>query len=129
MPHYNGAVGDVLFYDLFGPETAPPLILLAGGAGAHPRYLGDLAGLSEQYQLVRPHLRGVGRSSDADLVDVPSDVPDAGRQPNGGAVFRRRDVGIPRGTGHQQRRDVPCVATGRCAARLREVGRNGSVVR
>lgn len=72
MPTYNGADGALLHYDVLGPASASPLILLAGGAGAHPGYLGNLAGLSEQHQLVLAHLRGVGRSKDVDLETMGS---------------------------------------------------------
>ncbi len=67
MPAYRGAGGAVLHHDVLGPDTAPPLVVLAGGAAAHPSYLGDLAGLGERYRLVVPHLRRVGRSADAPL--------------------------------------------------------------
>jgi pimeloyl-ACP methyl ester carboxylesterase len=72
MATYHAQDGAVLHYDVLGPASAAPLILLAGGAGAHPGYLGDLAGLSEQHRLVLPHLRGVGRSSGADLTTMGS---------------------------------------------------------
>lgn len=67
MPTYGGADGAMLHYDVLGPASTSPLIVLAGGAGAHPGYLGDLAGLSQQHRLVLPHLRGVGRSKEAEL--------------------------------------------------------------
>jgi pimeloyl-ACP methyl ester carboxylesterase len=72
MPAYTGSDGAELEYDVIGPATSPPLIVLAGGAGAHPAYLGDLAGLSERHQLVLVHLRGVGRSAGADLATMGS---------------------------------------------------------
>ncbi|NEK57901.1 alpha/beta hydrolase [Geodermatophilus sabuli] len=64
---YRGPDGAVLHGDVLGPAAAPPLIVLAGGAAAHPAYLGDLAGLGARHRLVVPHLRGVGRSSAVDL--------------------------------------------------------------
>jgi pimeloyl-ACP methyl ester carboxylesterase len=67
MPTYEGDDGALLHYDVIGGPSASPLIVLAGGAARHPEYLGDLAGLSEHHQLVVPHLRGVGRSSAADI--------------------------------------------------------------
>ncbi|MBM7804944.1 pimeloyl-ACP methyl ester carboxylesterase [Geodermatophilus bullaregiensis] len=67
MPAYRGADGAALHHDVLGADAAPPLVVLAGGAAAHPSYLGDLAGLGERYRLVVPHLRGVGRSADAPL--------------------------------------------------------------
>jgi pimeloyl-ACP methyl ester carboxylesterase len=67
MPTYQGDDGAVLHYDVLGADSAPPLIVVAGGAARHPEYLGDLAGLSERHLLVIPHLRGVGRSGDAEL--------------------------------------------------------------
>jgi pimeloyl-ACP methyl ester carboxylesterase len=69
MPTYQGDDGAVLHYDVIGADSAPPLIVLAGGAARPPGYLGDLAGLSEHHLLVIPHLRGVGRSGDAELGD------------------------------------------------------------
>jgi pimeloyl-ACP methyl ester carboxylesterase len=58
MPIYVAADGADLHYDMSG--SGKTLIILAGGAGRHPNYLGDLAGLPGQ--LVVPHLRGVGES-------------------------------------------------------------------
>ncbi len=72
MPTYQGDDGALLHYDVLGAGPAAPLIVLAGGAAAHPGYLGDLAGLSGHHQLVVPHLRGVGRSSAADIVEMGS---------------------------------------------------------
>lgn len=62
MPSYPGADGARLHYDVLGDPGHPPVVVLAGGAARHPDYLGDLAGLRDQWQLVIPHLRGVGRS-------------------------------------------------------------------
>ena len=59
----NGA----LHCDVLGRADGPTLLVLAGGAAAHPSYLGDLAGLGERYRLVVPHLRGVGRSRELAL--------------------------------------------------------------
>ncbi|MGI8415443.1 MAG: alpha/beta fold hydrolase [Nakamurella sp.] len=72
MPTYQGDDGAELYYDVLGESSAPPLMVLAGGAGRHPDYLGDLAGLSEHYQLLVPHLRGVGRSATADVAVMGS---------------------------------------------------------
>jgi len=72
MPTYQGEDGALLHYDVLGRTTTSPLIVLAGGAARDPEYLGDLAGLSEHRQLVIPHLRGVGRSSAADLSGMGS---------------------------------------------------------
>jgi pimeloyl-ACP methyl ester carboxylesterase len=72
MPAYHGDDGALLHYDVLGATPTSPLIVLAGGAARHPDYLGDLAGLSEHHQLAVPHLRGVGRSSAADLGDMGS---------------------------------------------------------
>ncbi|HEX6351581.1 alpha/beta hydrolase [Actinophytocola sp.] len=58
MPIFVTEDGAALHYDLSG--EGKPLITLAGGAGRHPSYLGDLAGLPGQ--LVIPHLRGVGET-------------------------------------------------------------------
>jgi pimeloyl-ACP methyl ester carboxylesterase len=67
VPTYHGDDGALLHYDVLGGTSPSPLIVLAGGAALHPAYLGDLAGLSEDHQLIVPHLRGVGHSSAADL--------------------------------------------------------------
>lgn len=72
MPSYLGGDGALLHYDALGAGPGSPFIVLAGGAARHPDYLGDLAGLSEHHQLVVPHLRGVGRSSGADIVTMGS---------------------------------------------------------
>lgn len=60
MPSYRAADTNQLHYETFG--VGPPVVVLAGGAARHPDYLGDLAGLDRHYQLVIPHLRGVGES-------------------------------------------------------------------
>ncbi len=77
MPTYPGYDDALLHYDVLG--SGPPLIVLAGGAGRHPDYLGDLAGLSSQHQLVLPHLRGVGRSGDAPLASRWQQADDIAR--------------------------------------------------
>lgn len=69
MPTYQGDDGALLHYDELGRGSSSPLIVLAGGAGRHPEYLGDLAGLSEDHRLIVPHLRGVGLSGAAELGD------------------------------------------------------------
>ncbi len=69
MPDYRAGDGALLHYDVLGDASACPVIVLAGGAARHPTYLGDLAGLSERWQLIVPHLRGVGRSAHADLTE------------------------------------------------------------
>ena len=61
MPTYRGADATELHYDDSG-GALPPLVALAGGAGRHPSYLGDLAGLKGCRRLIVPHLRGVGAS-------------------------------------------------------------------
>lgn len=58
MPTFPTADGALLHYDVHG--AGRPVVVLAGGAAAHPSYLGDLAGLPGR--LVVPHLRGVGLS-------------------------------------------------------------------
>lgn len=62
MPTYRGADGAPLAYDRLGDGAGAPLVVIAGGAALHPRYLGDLAGLPAVRPLVLPHLRGVGDS-------------------------------------------------------------------
>jgi pimeloyl-ACP methyl ester carboxylesterase len=66
MPDYRGSDDAALSYDDTRPAGGVPVIALAGGAGLHPDYLGDLAGVDAR--LVIPHLRGVGRSP------LPDDV-------------------------------------------------------
>jgi pimeloyl-ACP methyl ester carboxylesterase len=58
VPTFRATDDALLHYDEHGEGR--PLVALAGGAGAHPSYLGDLAGLSGR--LIVPHLRGVGLS-------------------------------------------------------------------
>ncbi|SFP31965.1 Pimeloyl-ACP methyl ester carboxylesterase [Geodermatophilus dictyosporus] len=70
MPTFPARDGAVLSYDVLG--DGPPVLVLAGGAAAHPSYLGDLAGLSDRHRLVVPHLRGVGGSAGADLTRAGS---------------------------------------------------------
>jgi pimeloyl-ACP methyl ester carboxylesterase len=74
------AAGAVLHYDRHdrAPTDAAPLVVLSGGAGRHPSYLGDLAGLDECCPLVVPHLRGVG--------DSPAPV-----DPTHGSFWRQAD--------------------------------------
>ncbi len=79
MPVYRGADGAVLHADVLGRPDGPTLLVLAGGAAAHPRYLGDLAGLGERYRLVVPHLRGVGRSAEAPLASRWAQADDVDR--------------------------------------------------
>ncbi|WP_088317245.1 alpha/beta fold hydrolase [Kineosporia sp. R_H_3] len=64
MPTYLGPDGTALHHEVRGGgrPTDPPVVVLAGGAGRHPDYLGDLAGLTDVADLVVPHLRGVGES-------------------------------------------------------------------
>jgi pimeloyl-ACP methyl ester carboxylesterase len=74
MPAYTGADAAPLHYDVLGTprERARPLVMLAGGAALHPSYLGDLAGLGEDNELVAPHLRGVGNSPMPEQVTLGS---------------------------------------------------------
>jgi pimeloyl-ACP methyl ester carboxylesterase len=58
MPTYVAADGMKLHYDESGDGRI--LVVLPGGGGRHPSYLGDLAGLPGH--LVIPHLRSVGNS-------------------------------------------------------------------
>ncbi|MCP2321589.1 pimeloyl-ACP methyl ester carboxylesterase [Hamadaea flava] len=54
--------GAELHYERLGSADGEPIVVLAGGAAAHPSYLDDLAGLSGVRPLVVPQLRGVGDS-------------------------------------------------------------------
>jgi pimeloyl-ACP methyl ester carboxylesterase len=58
MPTFLASDGTTLHYDESGEGRT--LVVLAGGAGRHPSYLGDLAGLPGHLVIV--HLRGVGES-------------------------------------------------------------------
>ncbi|MEV4317637.1 alpha/beta hydrolase [Actinocrispum sp. NPDC049592] len=60
MPTFTGVDGASLHYEVVG--VGAPVVVLHGGAGLDPVYLGDLAGLSAGYQLIVVQLRGVGRS-------------------------------------------------------------------
>ncbi|HST64277.1 MAG TPA: alpha/beta hydrolase, partial [Mycobacteriales bacterium] len=86
MPSYRGHDDAPLHYDTRGSGT--PLIVLAGGAGRHPDYLGDLAGLDARRELVLPHLRGVGGSAGAPLASRWEQVGDVERL--------RQELGLPR---------------------------------
>jgi pimeloyl-ACP methyl ester carboxylesterase len=79
MVAYTAADGAVLHADVVGRDDGPTLVVLAGGAAAHPAYLGDLAGLGERYRLVVPHLRGVGRSAHAALASRWEQAADVDR--------------------------------------------------
>ncbi|NUT47342.1 MAG: alpha/beta hydrolase [Saccharothrix sp.] len=59
MPTFLAADGAELHYDEWGEGKV--LVVLPGGAGRHPEYLGDLAGLPGR--LVVHHFRGAGRSA------------------------------------------------------------------
>ncbi|WP_407341873.1 alpha/beta fold hydrolase [Pengzhenrongella phosphoraccumulans] len=71
MPTYIAADGAPLFYDPIGigPRRSRAIVVIAGGAARHPSYLGDLAGLADEHELVVPHLRGVGRTPAPTLVE------------------------------------------------------------
>ncbi|MGK9149084.1 alpha/beta hydrolase [Plantibacter flavus] len=56
--------GTRLRADVYGSDALPTLVVLGGGPARHPRYLGDLAGLSARRRLVVLHQRGVGDSED-----------------------------------------------------------------
>jgi len=71
VPNYTAADETSLFYDVLGigPRLNQAIVVIAGGAARHPDYLGDLAGLANERELVVPHLRGVGRSPAPKLAD------------------------------------------------------------
>jgi len=61
--NYTALDGATLHHDgPAGTGDGEPIVVLAGGAAAHPSYLGDLARLGDHRPLVVPHLRGVGES-------------------------------------------------------------------
>ncbi|MEU8824351.1 alpha/beta hydrolase [Streptomyces sp. NPDC048636] len=61
MPALTAPDGTELAYDVLGDGA--PLIVLPGGPMQDPAYLGDLGGLSAHHRLIKPHLRGTGRSA------------------------------------------------------------------
>lgn len=65
MPTFASYDGTELHYDLLGSANsdAAPIAVHAGGAGRHPEYLGDLAGLAALRPLAVLHQRGVGDSA------------------------------------------------------------------
>ncbi len=76
MPTYPGSDRTELHYDVLRPDGgddgAVALVALAGGAGRHPSYLGDLGGVALPRRVIVPHLRGVGRSPLPDDVERAS---------------------------------------------------------
>ncbi|HET6857136.1 MAG TPA: alpha/beta hydrolase [Streptomyces sp.] len=78
MPHFRTYDEAELAYRTLGPESAPPLVCLAGGPGRDAAYLGDLGGLggsSGTHRLVIPDARGTGDSpvsADPDRYAFPS---------------------------------------------------------
>ena len=64
MPTFRAADAAELHYDEWGEGRT--LVVLPGGAGRHPEYLGDLAGLPGR--LVVHHFRGSGKSASAATV-------------------------------------------------------------
>ncbi|MCC8246738.1 alpha/beta fold hydrolase [Saccharothrix luteola] len=64
MPTFHAADAVELHYDEWGEGRT--LVVLPGGAGRHPEYLGDLAGLPGR--LVVHHFRGSGNSASAATV-------------------------------------------------------------
>lgn len=57
---YRAHDGATLYFQTVG--RGAPVITIGGGAPRDPEYLGDLAGLAHDAQLVIPYLRGVGPS-------------------------------------------------------------------
>ena len=72
MPIFTAHDGTTLHYDTVGDPALPPLLVLAGGPGTDPRYLGDLGGLARHRLLIRPHGRATG------LSPVPEDRASCG---------------------------------------------------
>ena len=72
MPTLRAPDGTSLHYDTLGDPALPALLLLAGGPGMDPRYLGDLGGLSRYRRLIRLHARATGLSA------VPEDRASCG---------------------------------------------------
>ena len=89
MTTYRGADGTDLHSEEHG--NGEVLVVLAGGAGRHPDYLGDLAGLAEDRRVIVPHLRSVGKSP------VPDD------QRYGSFWYQARDLDALRRELHLER--------------------------
>ena len=68
MPTFVAEDGTTLHYDEAGEGRT--IIVLPGGAGRHPEYLGDLAGLPGR--LLTVHFRGAGRSPAATTKEAGS---------------------------------------------------------
>jgi pimeloyl-ACP methyl ester carboxylesterase len=68
VPTFLAADGTRLHYDDAGEGRT--LVVLPGGAGRHPDYLGDLAGLPGRRVTV--HFRGAGNSPDAPTIEAGS---------------------------------------------------------
>ena len=56
--------GESLHYDERG--RGAPILVVGGGPARHPDYLGDLGGIGDDFSLVAPHLRGIGRRRSRD---------------------------------------------------------------
>lgn len=63
MPRFRAFDGESLYYDAIGDDARPPLVVLAGGPGRHPIYLGALEPLAARRRLIVLHERGVGESA------------------------------------------------------------------
>jgi pimeloyl-ACP methyl ester carboxylesterase len=62
MPTYRRPDGCRLYYELHGPEDAPPLILLEGLGGDIPGWRRNIPHLAHRYRVVAYDFRGNGRS-------------------------------------------------------------------
>ncbi|NQX29174.1 alpha/beta hydrolase [Microbacteriaceae bacterium VKM Ac-2854] len=77
MPRFRAYDGESLYYDAIGDAALAPLIVLSGGPGRHPLYLGSLQPLAARRRLIVLHQRGVGESIDsrgASFAEMADDV-------------------------------------------------------
>jgi proline iminopeptidase len=65
LPRFRAFDGESLYYDEIGDDALAPILVLSGGPGRHPLYLGGLEPLAARRRLIVLHQRGVGESEGA----------------------------------------------------------------